>query len=399
VPNITGIDAPNVSSALRFNARSVRTLVLGVEITGPCGSRSGPETVALVEVGTSYESTVAELPTDIAFERVYVHGCATQRTRRAFALNGGAQTVRDSWCSEIHSDFDSQCVISWNGTGPILVENNTLEAASENIMLGGADMRLPGVVPSDVTIRRNHIAKPIAWKGAGWNVKNLVETKFSARVLIEGNVIEGAWLDGQTGYAFVLKSSNAFGTGGCTWCSSSDWTIRRNLIRNVASGFTLGGRADNTQTDSSNRRMVIEENWVEPINVGQYTGEGRPFMFTRDNSDIVIRKNVFEGGGASAAILFDGTPNPARNLTVTNNVIPRGTYGLLTGGSSEGLPSWTVGPQGTKTWSANALIGSSNATYPAGTSWYSSWSAAVAAVGAITRSALDALIDGVVIPP
>jgi hypothetical protein len=397
--SLAKIVTPNVASALRFNARSVRTLVLGVEITGPCGPRSGPETVALIEVGTANESAIADLPTDIAFERVYAHGCATQRTRRAFALNGGAQTVRDSWCAEIHSDFDSQCVISWNGTGPILVENNTLEAASENVMLGGANMRIPGVVPSDITVRRNHISKPIAWKGANWNVKNLVETKFSARVLIEGNVLEGAWLDGQTGYAFVLKSSNPSGTGGCTWCSSSDWTIRRNLIRNVASGFTLGGRADNTQTDSSNRRIVIEENWIEPINVGQYNGEGRPFMFTSDNSDLVIRKNVFEGGNASAALMFDGTSNPARNVTVSNNVIPRGQYGLFTGGSSEGLPSWTKGPQGTKTWSANAIIGSSNATYPAGTSWHSSWAAGVSAAGAITRSTIDAFLNGVVVPP
>jgi hypothetical protein len=144
---------------------------------------------------------------------------------------------------------------------------------------------------------------------------------------------------------------------------------------------------------------VIEENWIEPINVGQYNGEGRPFMFTSDNSDLVIRKNVFEGGNASAALMFDGTSNPARNLTVSNNVIPRGLYGLFTGGSSEGLPSWTKGPQGTKTWSANAIIGSSNATYPAGTSWHSSWSAGVTAVGAISRSTIDAFLTGVVVPP
>ncbi|HEX9565321.1 MAG TPA: Ig-like domain-containing protein [Gemmatimonadaceae bacterium] len=380
-------------SALRFAARSVRTLVLGVEITSLSTLTDGP--TALVEVSLGQETSVADLPTDIAFQQVYIHGWPTQKIRRAFALNGGAQTVRDSWCSEIHAvGFDSQCAISWNGSGPILIENNTLEAASENLMLGGAPTKVPGMVTSDVTIRRNHIRKPPTWKGQNWNVKNLIETKSSARVLVEENVLEGSWLQGQTGYAFVLKSSNA---GGCTWCSSSDWTIRRNLIRNVGSGFTLGGRADGTVTDSTNRRMLIEDNWVEPINIAPYVGEGRPFMFTDGNNDIVIRGNVFEGGAATVAAIFNGSGSVS-NLEMSNNVLPRGQYGLFTGGSSEGLPSWLAGPSGTRTWNKNAMIGSSQATYPTGTSWHSSLSMALGTAG-VARSTVDAGVAGVVVPP
>ena len=393
--SLAKIVTPNAAFALKFQTRSVRTLVFGVEISSTATVTT--ETVALVEVGTGNETAVSDLPTDIAFDRVYIHGWSNRPVRRAFALNGGAQTVVNSWCSEIHSGLDSQCVISWNGSGPFLIADNTLEAASENIMLGGADSRIPGVIASDVTIRRNHIAKPIAWKGLGWNVKTLIETKAGARVLIEQNVLDGSWLEGQTGYAMVLKSTNQ--NGSCRWCSSYDWTIRRNLIRNVGAGVTFGGRADGTQTDSSNRRMVFEENWVEPINVGQYTGDARPIMFTRDNSDIVIRKNVFEGGAAAVAVLFDGSGNPARNVTITNNVMPRGSYGLFTGGSSEGLPSWTNGPTGTKTWNGNALIGSLTVVYPAGTSWHSSLASALGAAGSITRTTLDALLTGVVIQP
>lgn len=387
--------SPNVLSALKFAPRSVRTLVLGVEITSASTLVDGP--TALVEVGTATETTVADLPTDIAFQQVYIHGWPTQRIRRAFALNGGAQTVRDSWCSEIHAaGFDSQCTISWNSTGPILIENNTFEAASENIMFGGADPRIPGVIARDITIRRNHIAKPIAWKGMGWNVKNLIETKSSARVLVEENVLEGAWLDGQTGYAFVLKSTNQ--EGGCRWCYSSDWTIRRNLVRNTASGFTIGGRADGTVTDSTNHRFVIEENWIEPLNVAPYSGDGRPIMFTSDNVDVVLRGNVFAGGSPSVAVLFDATNPAVTNLTMTGNVIPRGQYGLLKGGSGEGLASWQAGPTGTKTWSNNALIGSTTVSYPAGTSWHSSLGSALNVAG-VSRGTIDAGVTGVVILP
>ncbi len=380
------------TSALIVKARSCRLLVLGIEITASLAS--GP--TALVEVGEGTETALSDLPTDIVFDRVYIHGGSTQKVRRAFVLNGRAQTVTNSWCAEIHDGFDSQCIISWNGAGPILLENNTLEAASENIMLGGADSRIPGVVPSDVTIRRNHIVKPIAWKGAGWNVKVLIESKAGARVLIEDNVLDGSWLDGQTGYAFVLKSTNQ--QGGCHWCSSYDWTIRRNLIRNVGAGFTFGGRADGTVTDSSNRRMLVEDNWIEPVNVAPFAGDGRGIMFTRDNTDITIRRNVFEAGGTVSAVLIDGSGNAVRNLNITGNVFARGTYGLFTGGSSEGLPSWTLGVLGTKVWAANAMLGPTGPTYPAGTTWHATLSSALLQA-ALTRSTIDAAIQGVVIQP
>lgn len=383
-------------SALRFASRSCKVLVLGVEIAALETMTQGP--TALVEVGGG-ETVIGDLPTDIAFERVYAHGWPTQHIRRAFTLNGGAQTVRDSWCSEIHaSGYDSQCVITWAGSGPFLIENNTLEAASENIMFGGGDPRIQGLIPSDITIRRNHIRKPIAWKGQGWNTKVLIESKNSARVLIENNVLDGAWADGQVGYAFNLKSTSQ--DGSAPWSSTSDWTIRRNLIRNTGGGFALAGRADGTQTDSSNRRILLDENWVEPINVGPYTGDARPIMFTADNADVNIRRNVFEPGGEVVAVQFDASGNTVRNLAMTGNVLPRGMYGLFTGGASEGLPSWNApaGPLGVKTWT-NAIIGSTGAIYPAGTTWHSALASALAAAGSVTRATIDAGLVGVVVPP
>jgi hypothetical protein len=40
-----------------------------------------------------------------------------------------------------------------------------------------------------------------------WLVKNLLAIKFGLRILSERNVVEHVWADGQTGNAFVLKSS------------------------------------------------------------------------------------------------------------------------------------------------------------------------------------------------
>ena len=159
------IASATTSSVLKFLPRSSRWHVLGVEITSDSTLPRGP--VALVEVGTLVERELESLPTDISFDRVYAHGWPQQHVRRAFSMNGGAFTLTRSWCDEIHaSGYDSQCSISWNSSGPILIENNTLKAASENIMFGGADPKIAGLVTSDITIRRNHVAKNSAGRVA-----------------------------------------------------------------------------------------------------------------------------------------------------------------------------------------------------------------------------------------
>lgn len=59
--------------------------------------------------------------------------------------------------------------------------------------------------------------KPPEWKGAR-SVKNLFELKHAKRVLVEGNVFENNWADGQTGMAIVLKSTNQ--GGGNPWAQT-----------------------------------------------------------------------------------------------------------------------------------------------------------------------------------
>lgn len=398
--NLAKLVSNNVLPAIQFQKRAVRTLVLGVEITATPTLAPGNAPVSLVSVGTGGETTLADLPTDIAFQQVYVHGTPTLHVRRAFMLNGGAQTVKDSWCDEIHAaGYDSQCTIAWNSPGPILIENNTLRAASENIMFGGADPVIPGVVATDVTVRKNHIEKPISWRGGGWNVKNLIETKHSRRVLVEENVLQGSWLDGQVGYAMVLKSVNG---GNCRWCVSADWTIRRNLIQNVGAGFSFAGRADQKiyQTDSTNTRMTVVENWMEPINIAPYSGDGRSVIFVADNWDVNISGNTFEPGGTIASVLFDlSSGNPITNLAMSRNVLNRGTYGLFASSTGEGVASWTKGVTGQRQWTAMAMVGNTSAVYPAGTTWHSSVNAALAAGAGVARSTIDAGIVGVVQVP
>ena len=105
------------------------------------------------------------LPHHIVFERCYLHGDKAKGSRRGIALNARDVAIVDSHFSDFKEvGADSQAIAGWNGPGPFSIVNNYLEAAGENVMFGGADPSIPDLVPSDIEIRRNHIAKPLAWK-------------------------------------------------------------------------------------------------------------------------------------------------------------------------------------------------------------------------------------------
>jgi hypothetical protein len=59
-------------------------------------------------------------------------------------------------------------------------------------------------VPTTIQIRRNHLTKPIAWKGSTWAVNNILELKNAQDVVIEGNLLEYNWSAAQTGYSVLF---------------------------------------------------------------------------------------------------------------------------------------------------------------------------------------------------
>jgi hypothetical protein len=125
-------------------------------------SQLGYET--LIQIGTD---TTATPPTDITFDRVYVHGHRYKGQKRGMALQGKRLSVLNSYISDIKAiRTDSQAINSYNGAGPFTIENNYIEGASENVMFGGADPAVTNLVPSDIVLRRNHVFKPLAWRNA-----------------------------------------------------------------------------------------------------------------------------------------------------------------------------------------------------------------------------------------
>src|SRR5207247_1914875 len=116
---------------------------VGIEVT-----TSSADGLNLIHLESPAQTSVDQVPTDIVFYRCYIHGSASGNIRRGIVLNGARLAVIGSYLSDFHDrDADSQAIAGWNGPGPFTIIGNYLEAAGENVMFGGADPTVPGLVP------------------------------------------------------------------------------------------------------------------------------------------------------------------------------------------------------------------------------------------------------------
>ena len=292
----------------------------------------------LVRLGTTTETLASELPVDITFDRSYFAGAATEGTRQGLVANANAVTVTNSHFSDFKDTAaDAQAIVVWNGAGPFWIENNHLEGSGENVMFGGGDPSIDGLVPSDVTVLRNHFVKPLSWttdrstrKGSSfrkkWRIKNLFELKNAQRVLVEGNVFENNWIQAdQHGFAIVLTPRNQDGTA--PWSTVQQVIFRYNVIANSTAGFNLMA-TDDTNPSQPLAHVLIEHNVLMNIN-GQAvqpsdpgSRPGRLFQIlnpvpTSLPIDLTVRRNT---AFSTREITFSAW-NPTSALVFTDNVV------------------------------------------------------------------------------
>ena len=115
--------------------------------------------------GSSAQTALGQVPTDLHVDRVYVHGDPGTAQKRGIALNAARVTIESSYISDCKAvGADAQAIAGWNGPGPYTIDNNYLEGAAENFLLGGSDPAINGLIASDVVFRRNYLSKPVAWR-------------------------------------------------------------------------------------------------------------------------------------------------------------------------------------------------------------------------------------------
>jgi hypothetical protein len=324
------IESPNAQPAIRTAPGAHHWRLSMLEIHGS----GGGDLVRLGE-GREAQSRLDQVPHDLFIDRCYIHGDAASDQRRGIALNSASSAIVGSHISAIGTrGQDTQAILGWNGPGPYLIENNYLEAAGENVMFGGADSALPNMVPSDITIRRNHFAKRPEWRRDGrWVVKNLFELKSGRRVTVEWNLLEYNWLDGQTGSAVVLKSINAGGRA--PWSVTEDVAFRYNVIRHSGSAFNVLGRGE--KSTEVTRGIVIEHNLLYDISGETWGGHGQFILIGGGAVDISIDHNTIIQDGTFLHVYGreNGEFVPVRGLRLTNNLALHNTHGI----KGDGRPS------------------------------------------------------------
>ncbi|HEX8338179.1 MAG TPA: hypothetical protein VF621_15790, partial [Pyrinomonadaceae bacterium] len=337
-PRMARVATPNSEPALLAPVNSHHWRLVGLEVTQSVRI----DTYELVRLGDGNSSgpqdTAAEAPRDIIIDRCYLHAFDSRTTlKRGVSFNSAATSLTNSHLSGMKSaGQEAQSVAGWNGPGPFLIENNYLEAAGENILFGGARPATPGLIPSDITIRNNHLYKPMAWRqgdaawdGTAWTVKNLLELKSGRRVFITGNLMENSWPEAQTGWAVIF---NAFRDGG--WEVIEDVEMSRNVMRDVSNGVNLRG-FDDGDVLVRMRRIKVTDNVVE--NVGAFGGEGKAFQLLQGSEGVSIDHNTVRGRVRTALMLEAIGAFRHEGFSFTNNLMAHGDYGVFASGGALGM--------------------------------------------------------------
>jgi hypothetical protein len=275
-------------------------------------------------------NTYADMPHHIILDRVYAHGATGCDIIHGVLIQGEWLAVINSHISELHNDFnDCTGIHSWMGKGPLKIVNNHVEALTENVMIGGAQSLWPGVVPGDIEIRYNTIAKDPAWHGVWGRLKTLLEMKGGKRCQIEGNHFLNNW-EGTAnwfGPCVTLKTTSEGGNNTLGHWRTCDVTVRYNWFENVANCVNFASLpAKDPSTPCT--RIYIGFNLGSNLNtIPGVTFPNRAYAlaFSSDQRvpmrDVLAEHNTFVyplGGGA--AVNTGDNDVPVDNVKVRDNV-------------------------------------------------------------------------------
>jgi hypothetical protein len=351
------LQSPDQSPALRTEPGARFWRVQLVEFGG---NRGGEGDIVTLGDGSDAQTRLADVPSDLVLDRVYIHGDPQAGQKRGVALNSARTKISNSYISDIKAiGQDSQAIAGWNGPGEYTIENNYLEAAGENVMFGGADPAILDLIPTNIVIHGNTLSKPLEWRQAPWQVKNLFELKNARNVTIEQNLLQRNWEGAQSGYAILFTVRNE--EGRCPWCLVETVAFRHNVVRDVAAGLAILG-IDPIHPSQQEHHIVVEHNLFDGIDTEQWGGDGYFLQLTDTPRDVTIDHNTIIQGGSNGIVKIDGRVD---GFVFTNNLASQGNYGII--GSDHGIGNDTIRallPGSTIT--RNVIAGGDQSAYPPG---------------------------------
>jgi hypothetical protein len=317
--------SPNGSPALQTapGARGWR-----IELVEFMPNRDGVGDIVALGDGSAKQKTIAQVPSGLTLDRVYLHGDPQAGQKRAIALNSAATTITGCYIADIKAiGQDSQAIAGWNGPGGYVIENNYLEAAGENLMIGGADPSILELTPTQIVIRGNTLTKSLSWheKGAPkWQVKNLFELKNARSVLVEHSVMEHSWQQAQSGYAVLFTVRNQ--DGGCPWCQVEDVRFEHNVVREVAAGLQVLG-SDPVHPSRQTNHISITDNLFDGIDREAWGGDGYFMLLSDSPREVTVDHNTIVQRASTGLVkIANGLTT---SLAITNNIAGHGNFGII----------------------------------------------------------------------
>jgi hypothetical protein len=323
----------------------------GLEITRPEGT--GMVTMLIQAANTDH----------IIIDRNWCHGSSLlEETTRCIFLSGATHFAftgnytNDFKCiANVGHCSDSQVLAGGDGIlthseSAWTIYNNFLEAAGENMLVGGGHRG--NQIPTDLYIYANHFYKPPSWQncqaGGCFIVKNDFELKNGSYALVEDNLFEYSWGGyTQTGNPFVLTPRGA-------WAHVENVTIRYNHVSHIGSigdfiatrtchdSLLVHGTCPTYFEDSGGAGgWSLHDNLYEDIDPVKYKGGatnlvGNGFEVNPPLHDVSFTHQTIVTPVGAGNILAMGTSplNPHKKMgafTWANNVVLAGKYGGIWG--------------------------------------------------------------------
>jgi hypothetical protein len=324
----------------------------------------------IIQLGSSGQTTLASVPYALELLHLYIHGDPLLGQKRGIALNAAGTVIRDSHISDCKAvGQDAQAIAGWNGPGPYWIENNYLEGAGDNFMLGGADPAIPGLIPTDVTFRRNYVSKPVSWRdpivatpvgvtagnlpgggilpvgtyayrivarrpsGQGTTARSTASVQATAAVTSTGSAVQIQW-SAVPGAAEYLVYGRTPGAQGMYWSTSTTSFIDTGAAGTAGAVPTTPGTVWTVKNlfELKNARKVVvewntfENNWLQ-------AQVGYAILFTARNTggsctwcaieDVEFRYNIVRHSSAAVNVLGDSGAEhsaPVRNVRIRHNL-------------------------------------------------------------------------------
>ncbi|MGE3404199.1 MAG: right-handed parallel beta-helix repeat-containing protein [Vicinamibacterales bacterium] len=353
------IRGDGVATALRTAPGTHHWRIENVEFAA---NEKGEGEIIALGSGGREQRQLTDVPHDLVLDRVYIHGDPKVGQRRGIGLNSAATTIVNSYIADIKAaGIEAQAICGWNGPGPFVIENNYLEAAGENVMFGGSDPWIDGLVPTDITVRGNHFSRPVAWRAESWTVKNLFELKNARRVVIDGNLFEHHWPQAQAGYAIVFTPRNQ--QGRAPWSVVADVRFSNNVVRRVSSGINISGRDDIRDSQPASD-FVIDNNLFLDVG-GEWGRPGDFLQIGNGPANVRVTRNTVLQTGRALLVYGSRLGPEAAGFVFTGNVIRHNRYGLFGNSVGTGNPAIERYLPGAVVEN-NVFFGGERRLYPAG---------------------------------